>query len=393
MFPVQRSLSSPHPVLALPVFHFIATVNSCFMLKQFYFGCALLLFTFRGIAQPCTLTQADLLAAPAGTYTIPAGQVLCINSNTCMGAVSNFPGACANTNISSITVNGTLRIMDNVSFNFAGSITGAGSIEILDGGRISLNGSINCSGMQIKVIDETITTGTSTEILNACNDPGCETEYAPGYRPFGVVATGLGYTATGCSLTGYPDNNILLPVNWKEFSGYTKGMSVQLNWSTASEQHNKGFEVQRINAGGGWEPAGWVSSKATDGNSFSKLDYSYTDNQPAGIITKQYRLKQVDINNNFSYSSIIRIESLRTDEWRVSTGGNSIRIQLQSASQENAVISVVSASGARLYFGTHSLNPGSNMILIPAGSYPKGLLVVTLQGSGGEMKREKVFLR
>lgn len=363
------------------------------MLKQFFFGCALLLFSLMGIAQPCTLTQADLLAAPAGPYTIPAGQVLCINSNFCMGAVSMFPGSCANNNVSSIIVNGTLRIMDNVSFNFAGSLNGSGSIEILDGGRISLFGSVNCSGMQIKVIDETITSGTSTEILNACNDPGCETEYAPGYRPFGVVATGLGYTATGCSLTGYPDNQILLPVNWKQFSGFAKGISVQLNWSTASEQHNKGFEVQRLNAGGSWELAGWVPSKAVAGNSFSKLDYSFTDVQPAGMSMKQYRLKQVDINNNFSYSSIIRIGSLRPDEWRVNAEGNNIRIQVQSTTQEHAVISVVSASGARWYRRTHRLNPGGNMILIPAGSNPKGLQVVTLQLSGGELKREKVLLR
>ncbi|QEC43951.1 hypothetical protein [Pseudobacter ginsenosidimutans] len=69
------------------------------------------------------------------------------------------------------------------------------------------------------------------------------------------------------------------------------------------------------------------------------------------------------------------------------------RIQVQSASQENAMISVVSASGSRLYTGKHSLNPGSNMIVIPAGSYPKGLQVVTLQRSGGELKREKILLR
>lgn len=370
-----------------------AFIKSYFMLKHYHFVCALLLSSFGALAQPCTLTQADLLAAPAGSFTIPAGQVLCITSDFCMGSISGFPGTCSNTNIGGFIVNGILRIEDNVTFKFAGSFSGSGIIEIMDGARISLFGSINCTNMEMRVVDKGITTGTSSNALPSCSLASCEVTYSGGYRPFGVIADGLGYSSTSCSLKGYPDNSILLPVTFGKFSGYAAGMGIRLNWSTASEQANKGFEVQRIDASGQWETAGWVASKAPDGNSSVNLEYSFTDDQPGGLASKQYRLKQVDLNGHFSYSSIIRIEALRSNEWRVSTAGGNINVQVQCASKENAVITVVSAAGNTLYKATHNLNPGSNMIVIPAGHFAKGMQVVMLQSSGGALRREKILLR
>lgn len=363
------------------------------MRKHCYVVCALLLFSFNSFSQLCTLTQADLLAAPGGSYTIPAGVTLCITSDLCMGSASNFPSACSNTNISSLIINGRLIIEDNVTFKFQGSINGTGALDILTGGRFSLFGSINCTSMQINVVDQGITTGTSSNGLASCSSTACEVTYTGGYRPFGIVAAGLGYTTTACNLTGYPDNSRVLPVTFSKFNGFASGNGIRLNWSTASEQTNKGFEIQRINASNEWEVAGWVPSKAADGNSSVNQDYSYTDNQPGNLNTKQYRLKQVDLNDHFSFSSVIRVEQLRSNEWRVSTSGGNILVQVQSASQQNAVVTVVSAAGSTLYRGSHQLNTGSNMILIPAGNFEKGLQVVTLQTGGGELRREKLLLR
>ncbi|MBO9634068.1 MAG: hypothetical protein J7578_13215 [Chitinophagaceae bacterium] len=363
------------------------------MRKHYHFVCALLLSSFSSFSQLCTLTQADLLAAPGSSYTIPAGATLCITSDLCMGSASNFPGACSNTNISSLTINGRLIIEANVTFKFQGSVNGTGALDILGGGRFSLFGSINCTSMQINVVDQGITTGTSSNGLNSCSSTACEVVYTGGYRPFGVVFDGLGYTTTACNLTGYPNDAKVLPVNFSSFNGFASGMGIRLNWSTASEQNNKGFEVQRINASNEWVAAGWVPSKATDGNSSLQLDYSFMDDQPGGLNSKQYRLKQVDLNDHFTYSSVIRVEGLRSNEWRVSAAGGNIKVQVQAASQENAVITVVSAAGNTLYKGTHPLSPGSNMILIPSGTFAKGLQVVTLQTGGGEMRREKILLR
>jgi len=377
--------------------HFL-TIQDKYLLmrKQYYLVCALLLLFGRLAAQPCDFTQADLIAAPGPGFTIPAGQTMCITANTCMGAASNFPGACANSNINSITVNGTLVIKENITFNFAGSIVGTGVILILDRARISIFGSINCSnGMSIEAVDRTIVppATSSTLPMPSCSAPACQPTYSDGYSPFGIVTPGLGYTSTGCSVHGFPSTSILLPVTFQDFRGLAEGNGIRLNWKTASEQNNRGFEVQRINTNNVWETAGMVNSKAPEGNSAITLDYSFLDNSPVASASRSYRLKQIDLNGHSSYSTIIRVDALKANEWRVSTAGSNINIQVQSASSENAMISIVSAAGNTVYRSAHTLNAGSNLIVIPAASYAKGLHVVTLQLKGGEMRREKVLLR
>ncbi|NML21746.1 hypothetical protein HHL16_12720 [Pseudoflavitalea sp. G-6-1-2] len=370
------------------------------MRKNYTFVWALLLATLsvpvKTFSQACTLTQADLLAAPAGTFTIPAGQVLCITSDFCMGATSNWPGGCTNANINSLAVDGTLRIAENVNFRFSGSFNGSGTIEILDGAKIYITGSINCvSGMKIDAVDHSITTGTSSITLpTVCNAGGCDPAFANGYTPINIVFPGLGYTSNGgCTITGYPSTNVLLPVTLKGFTGFAEGSGIRLNWRTASEQNNKGFEVQRSAAGSNWETLGLVYSKAPDGNSSLPIDYSYTDNKASTSGANIYRLRQIDLNGYATFSNLIRVEALRSNEWRVNAAGNSIRIQVQSPAQQNVVISVVGAGGNTVYKASHSLNTGGNLIVIPAGNYAKGLHVVSMQSKSGDVRREKILLR
>lgn len=362
------------------------------MRKHYYLICALFL-SVELVAQPCTLTEADLLAAPVGTFTIPSGAILCINSNFCMGAASNFPGTCGNSNINSLNIQGTLRIAANVTFRFAGSINGTGSIEIHNLGRLRLFGSMNCAGgLDLYAVDGSISSGTSTVAVVSCSSPVCEPAFSNGYAPVGIITPGLGFTSTGCSITGFPIGRIL-PVDLTGFTGYANGNGVQLAWKTVSELNNRGFEVQRNKDAGNWEYAGWVGSKAVDGNSAITLDYHFTDNITGSFNSINYRLKQIDLNSQSTYSPVIRIEALKSDEWRVNVNGNTIYLQVQSTVSEIVLISVVGTAGNTLYKGKHSLNAGSNLIEIPAGNYANGLHVVSLQRSGGAIQREKILLQ
>jgi hypothetical protein len=77
---------------------------------------------------------------------------------------------------------------------------------------------------------------------------------------------------------------------------------VSISWTTASEQNNRGFNVQK-NVNGEWKTIAFVFSQTEDGNSTSDLSYSYTDpNAEKGI--SQYRVQQVDFDGRFSYSEI-----------------------------------------------------------------------------------------
>ena len=76
-----------------------------------------------------------------------------------------------------------------------------------------------------------------------------------------------------------------------------------LNWSTSSEIDNKGFEIQRSTNNELWEGIAFVNGA---GSSTIAHNYSYTDK---GLFPQRYfyRLKQVDIDENYKYSVIVSV--------------------------------------------------------------------------------------
>ena len=100
-----------------------------------------------------------------------------------------------------------------------------------------------------------------------------------------------------------------LPVELLNFNATPVGKSALLDWSTASEINNYGFDVQRYNdLTQEWDFIRFVYSKATGGNSQKQLNYDLLDeniyNPLFGAETFYYRLKQVDLNGSFKYSDI-----------------------------------------------------------------------------------------
>jgi hypothetical protein len=95
-----------------------------------------------------------------------------------------------------------------------------------------------------------------------------------------------------------------LPVSLTDFRGMAIQQDVKLDWSTASESNNRGFEIMRSDDGGKWLGIGFVNGNGTSG---VKNTYTYTDrNRPSGKF--YYRLKQVDLDGKFNYSNILVID-------------------------------------------------------------------------------------
>ena len=102
-------------------------------------------------------------------------------------------------------------------------------------------------------------------------------------------------------LTG--SNATLVPVTWADFTARRQNNDAILDWNTASERNNKGFEIERSFNGKYFSAIGFV--KGT-GNSNLLNTYSYTDANafPASGALVYYRLKQVDFDGKYEYSSI-----------------------------------------------------------------------------------------
>ena len=106
----------------------------------------------------------------------------------------------------------------------------------------------------------------------------------------------------------------ILPVELTSFAVRTFGNTVLLNWETATEINNYGFDVERCALSAerqAWIKIGFVIGS---GNSNSPKSYSFIDdNLPAGrqgvsAGKYAYRLKQIDNDGQFEYSKTIEIE-------------------------------------------------------------------------------------
>ncbi|HEY1112959.1 MAG TPA: T9SS type A sorting domain-containing protein, partial [Chitinophagaceae bacterium] len=99
-----------------------------------------------------------------------------------------------------------------------------------------------------------------------------------------------------------------LPVAMRSFVAARQKQAVVLQWETAAEMNNRGFQLQR-NSRGNWETIIFVPSQAPDGNSTDLLVYRYQDqNEEKGVT--QYRLRQVDIDGRATFSPIRSVRGL-----------------------------------------------------------------------------------
>jgi hypothetical protein len=109
-------------------------------------------------------------------------------------------------------------------------------------------------------------------------------------------------------------NQLTVPVELTSFTAFINEDDVQLNWTTATETNNQGFEILRgiYPANNGtqndneWKSIGFVPGYGT---STAKHFYSFNDeNLSEGKY--QYRLKQIDFNGSFEYSDVAEVEIL-----------------------------------------------------------------------------------
>jgi len=100
----------------------------------------------------------------------------------------------------------------------------------------------------------------------------------------------------------------IIPVELVSFTSSVNDNNVTLNWMTATETNNMGFQIERGKTKDArreeWHIIGFIDGKGT---TTEIQTYSFSDeNLDAG--NYQYRLKQMDFDGSFEYSSIVEVE-------------------------------------------------------------------------------------
>lgn len=100
---------------------------------------------------------------------------------------------------------------------------------------------------------------------------------------------------------------VIVPVELISFNASVINNKITLNWITATETNNRGFEIERSEVRkrkSEWEKIVFV---AGNGTTTEPKSYSFTDKEISDELYK-YRLKQIDYDGSFKYSKEISVE-------------------------------------------------------------------------------------
>lgn len=91
------------------------------------------------------------------------------------------------------------------------------------------------------------------------------------------------------------------PVTMTYFRSTPQAKHIQLEWATANEVNNEGFEVQRSIDGSSFVNVGWVNGRGTANE---EQTYQFTDDEVQANTTYFYRLQQMDIDGTSAFSPV-----------------------------------------------------------------------------------------
>lgn len=165
--------------------------------------------------------------------------------------------------------------------------------------------------------------------------------------PGGVTAT-LRWTLSDIGSYCYDEvllqSHSPLPVQWKYFGLNVKARQVELTWETGTEVNNKGFFVERSRNGRSFDRIAFV--KADE----SKV-YNYWDEDPLEGLSF-YRLKQVDLDNNFNYSGVLSVRVQNADLLQVAPNPVHDKLSITGL-EDGALLLIYAADGQIRYNGRY----------------------------------------
>ncbi len=97
----------------------------------------------------------------------------------------------------------------------------------------------------------------------------------------------------------------IVPVELTSFSASASADVVTLDWTTATELNNRGFNIERSSEKNEWRTIGFIEGKGTTSE---PQHYLYSDKLSDVKSNKlYYRLKQIDNDGTFKYSGVVEV--------------------------------------------------------------------------------------
>lgn len=183
-----------------------------------------------------------------------------------------------------------------------------------------------------------------------------------------------------------------LPIELLYFSGFKKEERVNtLEWVTLTESQNERFDVERSRDGVVWDKIGEVSGAGT---SWEERYYTLNDDSPEQ--QNYYRLKQIDYDGKFTYSTILLIQN-SADKSKFSEGYPNpvsdyhfIRLMLDVA---HLKVTLYDGAGAKVW-DTKFFNKEAGQVLsIDMSELESGTYHLSLEGENLIEKRKVIVVK
>jgi len=186
------------------------------------------------------------------------------------------------------------------------------------------------------------------------------------------------------ALVGYQLPGATIPVEFTSFSASANGSDVVLNWATATEKNNQGFEVQRRSGNGEYESVGFITGSGT---SLAPHNYTFVDkNVPVGVNT--YRLRQIDHDGSFAYSSLVEVDVTAPSQFGLAQNfpnpfNPSTTINFNLAVDSKVTLKVYNALGQEVsVLANATFAAGSHNLSFDASALTSGIYVYSIDATG-----------
>lgn len=218
----------------------------------------------------------------------------------------------------------------------------------------------------------------------------------------GFLACPNQYTLSGMTsfsvftLNGSNSSSTSLPVKYLYLRATPVDNSyIHLNWATAIEIDNKGFDVERSIDGVHFDKIGWVDGH---GNATQVNYYGHDDKHVSSDIDYYYRLNQIDNNGNHAYSSIVTARLFSEKSFVVSDFlptqlTERTRLNIFTSIDRNLTFDIYDALGQHISKSESRLQAGSSKVDFDFSDIASGTYSALIQSNGEYLSRKFVIVR
>jgi hypothetical protein len=168
------------------------------------------------------------------------------------------------------------------------------------------------------------------------------------------------------------DASSTVPVKLISFTAVKNKADVDVTWQTASEMNNDHFDIERSTDG---KQFSTIGEQRGAGTSRDIIAYAFTDHTASQAFLQSnilyYRLKQVDIDGNYTYSDIVNVANAVPGQFEIvsvkpNPFASGFELNYLSSSLAPVTIEITDVIGKMVFSRDIQVSKGANTFTMPA---------------------------